>query len=589
MESKVFSNYKASLNSFKEGCEKFLGILEPGRVRGFDTLFIQTGLTFGLSHNVTGIVKTKLNPTEVSNKTGVIFSKQGVILQVEGDLTDLSVIPNTGEEAREDIIYLDITYLADEETIDYGVFGVLPGGGELTNTMVEVGRILVQPDAITLDPNDYTPAQVKSIGGVPALGDVEIIQLIEDNTENMVTTNTAQEVTGEKNFTNPSATKSGRTLNIFESIDVRKSALIASASNRYIEVLNIPEDSTISGMVDVSMLVSDSSTALFGLKASILLSKDPNANTIRASLSSVEGQLIASLGTPLIYFRKTGGRYILSIRADRSYNVTAHYMLNGYVDLTGALSPVTVVGDLSAYLVRKSVNIYPNAKILDLNPDNIEVGGDVWELEVNNGQEHLLYYGSLLNYEPGVDHYTLYSTGNGLQNYGANFLIGIRLATALYPPVGKRITIRFAGAYEGEDGFFGSNYPLGILDFRNLDLAGYDVRSHTLQQLKGWGLRLNRLLTPAGGFRNWVDKAGVDDFGNILDSSQVAGANGSANEDYKLPNLVTAFNTSGANKKENLVIKATVGGTTPLYLKNGLFEFMWDGLNWVEVSRSIWF
>jgi len=591
MESKVFSNYKAPLNSFKEGCEKFLGILEPGRVRGFDTLFVQAGLTFGLSHNITGILKTKLDSTEQSPRTGVVFSKQGVVLHIEGDLTDLTATANAGGEAREDIIYLDITYLADEQTVDYGVFGILPGGGALTNTMVEIGRVLIQPGAITIDPNDYTPAQVKSIGGVPALGDTEIISLIQENTENMVTTNTDQDVVGKKNFTEPSATKDGRTIEIFKAIDIRKTATIATAVNRYAEILNIPESSDISGVIDLVAVYSDSSIPMLGLKTSIVLSKDPNANTIRASLVNTNSQLISSFNQPLIYFRKTGGNYILSMKIDRAYSISANYSLTGYVDLTNALAPVTVAGNLSEYLVKCQLGGFPYHKVVDLTPTNPDIDAYVWGLEVNNASEHLLYYGHLLNYEPGIDHYTIISTGEGLQAYGANFLIGIKLPTGVYPPIGKRITVRIAGAYDGEDGYLGSNYPIGILDFKNLELAGYVVRTRTLGQLKSWGFRLNRLLTPAGGFKNWVDAAGKDDFGNILDSSQVTGADGTANEDYKLPNLVTALNTSGGtgNKSETLVVKAGTSGANPLFLKNGLFEFMFDGVNWVEVGRSIWF
>lgn len=172
MSTKTFVNYKAPVNSYETANERFVGIIEPGRVRGFDQLFLPSpGLSFGISHELTGIIKQDIAGTPSVDKTGVLYTKQGVIVHSTGLLTGLAIPPNAGTENRIDVLYYQHKYL--ETTADnFGVFGVQPGVAgmgkpalPLPDQMIEVGIITLPPGTSTLAPAMYTPTEPRVIGG----------------------------------------------------------------------------------------------------------------------------------------------------------------------------------------------------------------------------------------------------------------------------------------------------------------------------------------------------------------------------------------------------------------------------------------
>lgn len=85
----------------------WLGIFEPGLYRGFD--FIPSNnQTMLLSHDITGIVQTQLDQA-LSNKTGCLFTKQGVVIQ-EDEPISLAVQPAHATLPRKDLVIVTHIY-----------------------------------------------------------------------------------------------------------------------------------------------------------------------------------------------------------------------------------------------------------------------------------------------------------------------------------------------------------------------------------------------------------------------------------------------------------------------------------------------
>lgn len=585
MAKKIFGKYKSPLNSFKEANEKMLGIIEPGRIRGFDTLFVQAGLTFGINHEITGIEKVLLDYTQKSPKTGVVMSKQGVVLHVEGTVNDLTCIANAGEEPREDIIYLDIKYLQDALNEDLGTFGVLPGGSEMPDYFVEIGRIIVQPGVTVLQPTDYTPTKVKSVGGFEFLSDTEVQGIITEGLANAVTISGTQTITGEKIFEILKAKSGARTFNVFQKLDKTKAGYLTNAgSTKFIEILNVSDSVAFpKGFIEVFYNRVDGSEL-------------PMDGFAKLRVSSIKGNAIMSAGLiecsssaiyfPQFYFRHYGGRYLIYMSHMSTKNLIVNYNFDIYVDL-GDVFTITTITDINsvAVVLDKPSTPLKGVVTLDIHKESSAVY-NLWELIINNPRENLHYYGNFLKYLPGISHYKLYSTGNGLLDTGASFLAGIFMGpNTLAPTPGTRIIIQLSGPVS--DYYGGGDYPIGILDHLTLPLGTPLNPLYTNEVLKAWGFRLNKGITATAGFLNYTDGAGVSNEGNILDSSVERWNALMPNAEFKRTQLANGMAQYHA---EHMVIKSGDGpNADQLYLQNGIFEFIFDGSFWVEISRSIWF
>lgn len=82
MSQKRFINYKGPITSF-EANEKYTGILEPTVYRGFDAIQNQTGLTFTLSHALTGEYFTGKDQN-LTPPRGVWVTRQGIVVKEDG-------------------------------------------------------------------------------------------------------------------------------------------------------------------------------------------------------------------------------------------------------------------------------------------------------------------------------------------------------------------------------------------------------------------------------------------------------------------------------------------------------------------------
>lgn len=170
--SKTFVNYKSPVQSFEVANERFLGLIEPGRVRGFDEIFVTTpGLVFGISHELTGIQKVAKDGVTLSAKTGVLMTKQGTIAHFEDEIEALAVNTNAGGGAeRIDVIYFQHSY-QESTSPNLGIVGIqegTPGAGEpalpVGTQMVKLGTITMPDNASAVLTTYYTPAYVPGIG-----------------------------------------------------------------------------------------------------------------------------------------------------------------------------------------------------------------------------------------------------------------------------------------------------------------------------------------------------------------------------------------------------------------------------------------
>lgn len=82
-QTKEFVKYRSEIKSFEIANERFVGLIQPGLIRGFDQ-FIEIGerLSFELKHT-TGIKKFDKQGDESQYQTGVVFTKQGSILHFD--------------------------------------------------------------------------------------------------------------------------------------------------------------------------------------------------------------------------------------------------------------------------------------------------------------------------------------------------------------------------------------------------------------------------------------------------------------------------------------------------------------------------
>jgi len=198
MAQSIYYNYKAGLNS-NDFNKVLLGVHEPGRYRGFDTL-TPTTLSFTLSHSVTGIVQTRENLTQ-TNPTGILVTKQGFVIQEDATITGLACLTN-GANAFQRI---DLVICEHEDVNVIGgqaaVYSVIKGadGGPVVPALpnpekqIIVGQILIPASAATLASATWTKAQCPLLGGnnifanFPEL-DTRYAKLLEANGPNVFTT-----------------------------------------------------------------------------------------------------------------------------------------------------------------------------------------------------------------------------------------------------------------------------------------------------------------------------------------------------------------------------------------------------------------
>lgn len=586
MKTIVFSTYKKPIQSFSEGNEKFLGVLEPGRIRGFDTLFVQSGLNFGLSHSLTGIIKTRLDETQTSPRTGVILSRQGAIVHIEGDVSDLSVMENTGNEDREDSIYFDINFLESSDSINEGVFGVLPGGEELTNTMVLIGKILVRPGATTISAEDFTPARTYGIGGFKTLSEYEITTLVDTLTSAMVDVISEQTITGKKTFSEGVSVTGGsipNTLDIFKSLNTKRiyhsPDYGLGNSDWKLKLLSWAKtlDTPVQGEISVDVLPygTQSGDAVGVTKFKIILNYTGTSKptgSYMAYITDVSGDTYPmNNAASWLYedgLKAQGTNWIVMIPMPAKCDFVITYNLRTYIDITPYPAPINL------YMVPWASTIAPilidgrsaQAKRLDLSSC----------IEAWNGNGTLLqpnWRGFLLPVDPVTDYYTVVTSSEDPDDI--LFLVGFSHLSSI--PTGKEITLRFSSGLveKQEEGSIASKSGFGILDFLSLG-DGVVLGGYTLASLKSKGLRLTRQYTASGGFNRSLSHP-EETSGPSLDSSTLQGDMLGVSRVVKLD----------PTRLMSLPYKTELEEAGQ-YLHNLQITFRYDGWSWVESSRTIW-
>lgn len=171
MAQKVYHNYKGSIEAF-EFNKLFLGLLAPGRYRGFDGFTATGSLTFELLHTTTGINQTT-QALGLTTPTGIAMTKQGNVVQEDANITGLSIGTN-GANAFERI---DVVYLEHEHTLVIGgapaIYGVIQGanGGPVEpaltnpNKQIKLGTLRIPASVTDLTTTLFVPSVTPGMGG----------------------------------------------------------------------------------------------------------------------------------------------------------------------------------------------------------------------------------------------------------------------------------------------------------------------------------------------------------------------------------------------------------------------------------------
>lgn len=169
MAQQRFHNYQRALTSLDEN-HRLIGILEPGRYRGFDAMS-GTGLSPVFEHSVNPASRTELNQS-VKTGLGVALSRQGTVIVEDANITGLSVGSNSANGAdRIDVLFMEhvFTEVAGGQAAIYGIVQGANGGPvepALPNPekQVKLGTITMPANASDITGAVYSPANPPGVG-----------------------------------------------------------------------------------------------------------------------------------------------------------------------------------------------------------------------------------------------------------------------------------------------------------------------------------------------------------------------------------------------------------------------------------------
>jgi hypothetical protein len=198
MAQKIYYNYKDLLAS-NDFNRVLLGVHEPGRYRGFDTMNVIV-LAFTLSHEVTGIVQTRENLTQ-TNPTGIAITKQGFVIQEDAAISGLACASNAANAfTRIDLVvctHEDVN-VAGGQAATYSVIQGADGGAVVPSLpnpekQIILGQISIPPSVANLSTATWTKTAAPLLGGAniftnfPEL-DARYAKLLQANGPNAFTT-----------------------------------------------------------------------------------------------------------------------------------------------------------------------------------------------------------------------------------------------------------------------------------------------------------------------------------------------------------------------------------------------------------------
>lgn len=167
-----YHNYNRPVASFAENA-RFVGILETGRYRGFDTLVTTASLVFKLQHTSVDGKKHVDESEALGNYSGIFITPQGVVIKEDGEITGLTVDTNAAN-AHERLDVVVATHVWDATAggtaATYSIIkGALGGPVEpaLTNpeTQTKIGVVRIPASAGTLASAVWEPADSPGLAG----------------------------------------------------------------------------------------------------------------------------------------------------------------------------------------------------------------------------------------------------------------------------------------------------------------------------------------------------------------------------------------------------------------------------------------
>lgn len=166
----IYWNYKAALNS-NDFNRALLGVLQPGRYRGYDNIFTPGGMDFELTHTLTGIKQTLENLSQ-TNEKGIIVTKQGFVIQDQQQPALTCDTNGANNFQRIDVVvctHQDVNVIGGQDA----TYEVIRGddGGPVEPPLpnptyqVKIGIINIPASATDLSTSTYTPARCPLLGG----------------------------------------------------------------------------------------------------------------------------------------------------------------------------------------------------------------------------------------------------------------------------------------------------------------------------------------------------------------------------------------------------------------------------------------
>ncbi len=171
-----FHNYQRPVDSFQEN-RRLLGLLQPGRYRGFDGLASYVGLGGVIGHTTTGITQTNADNTTSTGPTGVWVAPNGMIIHETTALASIAFSTNAANAfERIDAVYGEQEWLASAggQAAIYGVEEGATGGPVYPVVSDPLTQVILGYLHIPANASDLSAATWEA-ASIPMLGNADLI------------------------------------------------------------------------------------------------------------------------------------------------------------------------------------------------------------------------------------------------------------------------------------------------------------------------------------------------------------------------------------------------------------------------------
>ena len=206
MAEERYTEWKAPITSW-ELRHALIGVLEPGRYRGFDTM-VSNGapgagvIPIKITHATTGLQKTQFDNTLTANLFSMLLTRQGVIIHTD-DMPELDIDDNAGNASiRYDYLIAEYEWV---QSVGGQVMSVSILKGPLNNPILPT---LTNPEktiilgTFTLLSNAGDTSDITYLGAyIPGLGNANILTnnpILDSTYARLAAANTFQNTNSEK-------------------------------------------------------------------------------------------------------------------------------------------------------------------------------------------------------------------------------------------------------------------------------------------------------------------------------------------------------------------------------------------------------